>query len=63
MWEYQIWRKVTKEQESWKTMEDLFKSINNITTTKEQTKAYNEPMYISISQVAIERINEGSYGK
>ena len=44
-------------------MEDIFKSINRITRTKEWTESYNEPIYDSISQVATERINEVSHGK
>ena len=30
-----ICRRVTKEQESWRTMEDVFKSINKVTRTEE----------------------------
>ena len=58
-----IRRWVTKEQESWRTMKDVFKSINKVTRTEEQTKAYNEPMYDAVSHVATERINEVSQGK
>ena len=36
-------------------MEDVFKSINKVTMTEEWTKAYNEPIYDSISHVATER--------
>ena len=44
-------------------MEDVFKSINKLTRTEEQMKAYNEPMYDSVSHVATERINEVSQGR
>ena len=44
-------------------MEDVFKSINSITRTEEQMKAYNESMYDFTSHVATERINEVSHGK
>ena len=40
----------------------VFKSINRITRTDEQTKAYNDPMYDYISQVSSETINEVSHG-
>ena len=52
-----------KEQESWRTREDVFKSINKITRTEEHTKANHEPKYDAISQVTIEKIHEVSYGK
>ena len=44
-------------------MADVFKSINKLTWTKEQMKAYNESIYDSVSHVATERINEVSKGK
>ena len=44
-------------------MEDNFKSINKVTRTEEQAKAYNEPMYDSVSHVATKKINEVSQGK
>ena len=37
-------------------MYDVFKSINKVTRTEERMKAYNEPMYDSVSHVATERI-------
>ena len=43
--------------------DNIFKSINKVTGTKEWTKAYNEPMYNSESYVTTERINEVSQGK
>ena len=61
--EAHIRRQVTQEQESWRTMDDVFKSINTVTQTIERMKAYNEPMYNSVSHVAIERINELSHSK
>ena len=47
----------------WKTLEDVFKSINKVTRSEEQMKAYNEPIYDSVSHVATERTNEVSHGK
>ena len=44
-------------------MANVFKSINKVTRTEEQTKAYNEPMNDSVSHVATERISEVSQGK
>ena len=61
--EAHIRRWVTKEQHSWRMMNDVFKCINKITRTEEQMKAYNEPMYDSVSHMATERINEVSQGE
>ena len=44
-------------------MEHVFKSINKVTRTEEQMKAYHEPVYDFVSHVATERINEVSHGK
>ena len=44
------WR-VAKEQESWITMEDDYRSINRIIATDAHTKAYHEPKYNAISEV------------
>ena len=38
------WR-VAKEQESWTTMEDVYRCINRITKTDVHTKAYHEQRY------------------
>ena len=56
------WR-VAKEQESWITMEDIYRSINRITKTDAHTKAYHEPRYDSVSEVTTEGINEVSYNR
>ena len=60
--EAHIRRWVTKEKESWRTI-DVFKSINKVTMTEERMKAYNEPMYDSVSHVAMERVNDMRQGK
>ena len=39
-------------------MEDVYKSINKITKTDAHTKAYHEPRYDTISEVATEGVNE-----
>ena len=44
-------------------MEDVYKSINRITKTDAQTKAYHEPRYDSISEVTTEEVNEVSYNR
>ena len=44
-------------------MGDVFKSINKITRSEEQTKAYHEPKCNAISQVSTQRNHEVSYGK
>ena len=61
--DHHIRRRVAKEQESWVTAEDVFKSINRITRTEEQMKAYHELKYDSISQVSTEKIHEVSNAK
>ena len=54
---------VTKEEESWTTMEDLYRNINRITKINTCTKAYHESRYNSISEVMTEGINKVSYNK
>ena len=49
-----------REQESWHTMEDVFKSINCITMMEERSKAYHQSEYDSLSQVSIKRVQEVS---
>ena len=44
-------------------MEDVFRSIHKVTRTEEQMKAYNGPIYDSVSHVATERTNEVSHVK
>ena len=44
-------------------MDEVFKSINKVTRTEEKMKANNEPMYDSVSHMALERMNEVSQGK
>ena len=56
-------RRVTKEQESWNTMEDIYRNINRIIKNEVETKAYQEPRYDSISDVLPEGIHEVSYNK
>ena len=58
-----IRRRVSKEQESWNTMADIYWSINRITKNKVRTKAYQEPRYNSISGVSTEGIHKVSYNK
>ena len=55
--EHHIRRRLTKEQESWVTMEDVFMSINRITRTEEWMKAYHKAKYNSISQVSPEKVH------
>ena len=56
------WR-VTKEQESWATTEDVYRCINGITKTEVWIKAYHEPRYDLISKVLTEGIHKVSYKK
>ena len=44
-------------------MEDVFKSINQITKTNAHTQAYHESMYDAISEVSTEEIHKVSYKK
>ena len=59
-----IRKRVIEEQESWNTMEDIYRSINRIAKNEVRTKAYQEPRYDSmISEVLTEGIYEVSYNK
>ena len=58
-----IRRRVAKEQESWIMLENVYKNINKITKSDACTKAYHEPRYDTISEVATEEVNEVSYNK
>ena len=58
-----IRKRVAKEQDFWQMMEDVFKTINIITLTKEKTKVYHEPTFESVPQVAKERVHEVSFSK
>ena len=58
-----IRRRVAKEQESWNTMEEIFRSINRITKNEARTKAYQAPRYNSNSEVLAEGICKVSYNK
>ena len=60
LWEHHIRKWVTKEQDSWHTMEDVLKSINPITMMEERSKAYHQPEYDSVSQVSIKRVHKVS---
>ena len=53
-----IRRRVTKEYESWDTIQDIFESIKWITKTDECVWAYHEPMYNSVSKVSTEEIHK-----
>ena len=49
-------KRVTMEQESWRTIEDVFQTIHCITKTEEKTRAYSEPNFepvLWISTVSI----------
>ena len=49
-----IRRRVAKEQDSWRMMEDVFDTINHITETEERNKAYSEPNFELVSQMSRE---------
>ena len=61
--DYHIRWRVAKEQESWITIEDIYRSISRITKTDAHMKTLHEPRYNSISEVMTEGINEVSYNK
>ena len=58
-----ISKRVTKEQDSWRMMEDVFQTINHITKTGEMTKVYSEPNFEPVPQMSKERIHEVSFGR
>ena len=47
-----IRRRVAKEPDSWKTMEDVVNTINCITRTEERNKVYSVPNFKSMSQMS-----------
>ena len=58
-----ITKRVTKEQDFCRMMEDVFQTINCITQTEEKTKAYHEPNFESMPQVSKERVHKVSFSK
>ena len=58
-----IRKRVTKEQYSWRTMEDIFQTINHIPWTEEKTKAHHEPSFEPVPQVPKERVHKVSFIK
>ena len=47
-----IRKRVAKEQDSWRTMQEVFNTINHITRMEERTKIYLEPNFESVLQVS-----------
>ena len=60
LWEHHTRKQVAKEQESWHTVEAVFKSINRVTMMEERSKAYHQPEYDSVSPISIKRVHEVS---
>ena len=58
LWEHHIRKWVTREQESWQTMEDVFKSIRCVTMMEERSKAYHQHEYESVPPVSVERVHK-----
>ena len=40
---HHVRRRVMKEQESWNKMENMYRSVNQITKNEVKTKAYQDP--------------------
>ena len=58
-----IRRRMVKEEDSWRMMEDVFNTINHITMTEERNKVYSEHNFESVSQMSREWVHEVSVGK
>ena len=56
-------RRVASKQDSWRTMEDVFNTINHIAKMEDRSKLYFEPNFELLSQVAKEWVQEVSKGK
>ena len=56
-------RRVASEQDSWRTMEDVFNIINCISRTEDRSKVYSEPHFKSVPQVTKKWVQEVSMGK
>ena len=61
--DHHMWWRDTKEQESWNTMEDVYRSINQIIKNEVSTRAYQELQYKSISEVSLECIHKVRYNR
>ena len=61
--DHHIRRRVTQEQKSWNMMEDVYRSIKQITKNEARTRAYQETWYESISEVLSECIHDISYNR
>ena len=58
LWENHLRKLVTREQESWQMMEDVFKSISCVAMMEERSKTYHQPECDCLSQVSIERVHK-----
>ena len=57
-------RRVASEQDSWRTMEDVFNTIDHIAKTEDKKKIYSEPNFDLVPQVAkewVQGISTGNY--
>ena len=55
----QIRRRMASEQDSWRTMEDVFDTISQITRTEERKKIYSEPNFKPVSNEWVQEISTG----
>ena len=58
LWEHHMRKSGAKEQESWHTMEDVFKSINCVIIMEERSKVYHQPEYDTVYPISIKRVHE-----
>ena len=57
-----IRKRVAKEQDSLRMIEDVFQTFNCITKTEEKTKAYSEPNFEPMPRVSKEMVHKVSFG-
>ena len=58
-----ITRRVASEQDSWRTMEDVFDTISYIGRTEDRNKIYSDSNFESVPQVSTEWVQEVSTSK
>ena len=56
-----IRRRVASEQDSWRTMEDVFDNISCIARTEERNKIYSEPNFEAVSEEWVQEVSKGKY--
>ena len=56
-----VWRRVVSEQDTWRSMEDVFQTRNHVTRSKEQNRELFKPNFETVHPVI--QVNKVNYGK